>query len=57
VKKFKVEEEHILELKRNFLNIEKLSHGAICGYRALYFDGRQRFAFLVMDYLPFPSLA
>jgi len=57
VKKFKVEEEHILELKRNFINIEKLSHNAICGYRALYFDSRQRFAFLVIEYFPFPNLA
>ena len=57
MKKFKVEEEHILELKRNFINIEKLSHESICGYKALYFEGRRRFAFLVMEYFPFPNLA
>lgn len=56
VKKFKVEQEHILGLKRDFITLKELNHSSVCRYKALYFDQNQRGAYLVMEYLPYPSL-
>ena len=33
-----------------------LNHPAVCSYKALYLDKQIRTAYLVMEYLPFPSL-
>lgn len=57
VKKFKHEEEHILELKKNFIYLKELHHSSIIEYRALYFDPKQRCTYLVMEYFNHPSLA
>lgn len=56
-KKFCVEREHILELKKSFIIMKELKHNSICHYKALYFDKNQRVAYLIMEYLPLPSLA
>lgn len=47
-KKFRIEEEHIMELKKNFIDMKELNHESICKYRGLYFDKNSRFAFLIM---------
>lgn len=51
-----MDEEHILELKKNFLSIKHLRHPAIIKYHALYFDLHKHVAYLVMEYFPFPNL-
>jgi cyclin-dependent kinase-like len=56
-KKFKFEEEHILELKRNFINLKELRHSSIIRYKALYLDLKQHCAYLVMECFDKPSLA
>ena len=55
-KKIKFEEEHILDLKRNFINLKELRHPSIIQYRALYLDLSQHCAFLVMECFHRPSL-
>jgi serine/threonine protein kinase len=57
VKKFVFEKEHILELKRSFLVMRELQNPSVCTYKALYIDHKIRVAYLVMEYLPYPSLA
>lgn len=52
-----MEPEHILELKRNFINIKNLRHSSIIKYYALYFDLNKRLAYLVMEYFPFDNLS
>lgn len=56
VKKFRLEEEHILQLKKCYVNFQSLNHPSVIKYRALYFDQDQRSAFLVMDYVEHKSL-
>lgn len=52
-----MDEEHILELKRNFLSIKQLRNQSIIKYHALYFDLRKGLAYLVMEYFPYPNLS
>ena len=52
-----MDEEHILELKKNFLSIKQLRHSNIIKYHALYFDLKKSIAYLVMEHFPFPNLA
>jgi nitrate reductase gamma subunit len=52
-----MDEEHILELKKNFLSIKQLRHPSIIKYHALYFDLHKGIAYLVMEHFPYPNLA
>ena len=36
-KTFQVDREHIIFLKQNFIDIKKLSHPNVIGYKALFF--------------------
>ena len=55
-KKLKIEEEHILELKRNFINLKEIRHPSIIKYKALYLDLQQHCAYLIMECFDKPSL-
>jgi len=57
VKKVKLEEEHVLRFRKDFITLKELDHPSICRYKGLYFDGDERLGYLVMEYMPFPSLA
>lgn len=57
VKIISMDEEHILELKKNFISIKQLRHPSIIKYHALYFDLKKSIAYLVMEHFPFPNLA
>lgn len=57
VKKFGIKEENLMELKRSFIIMKELSHPSICNFKALYLGNQQKVAYLVMEYLPYPSLA
>ena len=52
----RIEQEHVLALKQDFITLKELNHPAVCSYKALYLRQEQRTAFLIMEYLPFPSL-
>ena len=56
VKMVRMDEEHYLELKRNFLSIKMLKNPNIIRYHALYFDLKKHLAYLVMEHFPFPDL-
>lgn len=56
MKKIKLEQEYILTMKRDFITLKGLNHPSICKYKALYIIKEQRTAYLVMEYLPLPSL-
>lgn len=56
VKIISMDEEHILELKKNFINIKQLRQYSIIKYHALYFDLKKGVAFLVMEHFPYPNL-
>jgi hypothetical protein len=55
-KTFRVDREHIIFLKQNFIDIKKLQHPNIIGYKALFFEMNSEKCHLVMDYLPYPDL-
>ena len=52
----RMDDEHCLELKKNFINIKALKHGSIIRYRALYIDLGKHSAYLVMEYFPCKNL-
>jgi serine/threonine protein kinase len=52
-----LDDEQVLELKKSYINLKELDHPSIIKYRALHIDQDQHCAFLVMDYIPYPSLA
>lgn len=56
VKSFRFEDEHLPGLKANFLVINSLNHPNIINYEALYIDSKIHRGYLVMEFLPFPSL-
>ena len=56
VKKIHAEEEQILNIKKDFITLKELNHPSICHYKALYIKRDIRVAYLVMEYLPFPTL-
>lgn len=56
VKCFKVEDEHLLELKANFRLLRQLRHPGVIRYEALYIDMRKHQGWLVMEYFGFPTL-
>jgi serine/threonine protein kinase len=56
VKIITMDEEHIMELKKNFLSITQLRHPSIIKYHALYLDTKKHAAYLVMENFPFPNL-
>jgi serine/threonine protein kinase len=56
VKSLMMEEEHIMELKENFLAIYSLDHPNIVKYKALYIDMRKKLCYIVMEYINLPSL-
>ena len=52
----KLDQEHILYLKKNFVDIKSLKHPNVLYYRALFFEPKSSKCYLVMDYVPFPDL-
>lgn len=57
MKRFRLEEENVLELKKSYINLKELDHPSIIKYRALHIEKDQHCAFLVMDYIPHKNLA
>jgi len=57
VKMSEIEEEHILTLKKSFKAIRSLHHPDIIKYHAMYIAMHKRTCYLVMDYIPQPSLS
>lgn len=57
VKSMKMDEEHMLFLKKNFKDIYVLDHPNIIKYRNMYLDLKNQTCFLVMDYENNPSLS
>lgn len=53
---FKMDEQHIRELKKNFIFMKELEFPGVIQYKALYFDHEKRTTYLVMEYLPLPNL-
>ena len=51
----KVEQEHIVTIKRDFITLKELNHPNIIRYKALYVEQEKRTAYLVMEYVSFPS--
>jgi serine/threonine protein kinase len=51
-----MDEEHCLQLKKNFIAIKALRHPSIIRYRALYIDLAKHSAYLVMEYFPCKNL-
>lgn len=51
-----MDEEHIMELKQNFLAIRGLDHPNIVKYKAFYIDMRKKLCSIVMEYVDLPSL-
>ena len=56
VKVSEVEEEHLLYLKKLFARLSILSHPNLVSYKATYIDMKKHTCYLVMDYIPHPSL-
>lgn len=56
VKTITLDREHILFLKKNFMDIKALNHEHIIRYKALFFEMNSSTCHLIMDYLPFPDL-
>jgi len=52
----KMDEEHILFLKKNFKEIHALDHPNIVKYRTMYLDLKNKICYLVMDYETHPNL-
>lgn len=52
-----MDEEHIMELKNNFVVVKQMKHESIINYTALYIDMRKKLCYLVMEYVEFPSLS
>lgn len=53
----RMDEEHMLFLKKNFKDIYSLDHPNIIKYRNMYLDLKNQTCFLVMDYENNPSLS
>lgn len=56
VKTLVLDREHILHLKKNFMDIKALRHPHILTYKALFFEPKVSKCYLVTNYLPFPTL-
>ena len=56
VKSIMMDDEHILELKNNFLAVKGLKHPNVVQYKALYIDLKKHLCYLVMEYITLPSL-
>jgi serine/threonine protein kinase len=56
VKTITLEREHILHLKKNFLDVKSLSHPHILVYQSIFFELKYARCYLLMDYLPYPNL-
>lgn len=52
----KLDEEISFMYRKNFLTMKCLNHENILKYRALYLDKAKRTSYLVMEYLPYPTL-
>jgi hypothetical protein len=52
----RLDREHILFLKNNFMDIKQLRHPNIIDYKMLFFEIKAQTCYLVMDYLPHPNL-
>ena len=46
----------MIELKRNFLNMQQLHHPSIIRHKALYLDINKKVAYLVTELFDFPCL-
>lgn len=56
VKTITLDREHILFLKKNFMDIKALNHEHVIRYKALFFEMKSSTCHLIMNYLPFPDL-
>mgnify|MGYP000991646631 CR=1 FL=1 len=56
VKSVMMDEEHIMELRENFMAIHDLQHENIVQYHAMYIDMRKKLCSTVMEYVNLPSL-
>ena len=56
VKCFKVEDDHLAQLKENFNTIRKLKHSNILKHEALYIDMKKHQGWLVMELVSHPTL-
>jgi len=56
VKVIRMEDEHYLGIKANFLYIKQLRHRAIIKYKALYLDRQNSLCHLLMECFPYPTL-
>ena len=52
----KLNEEISLMYRKNFRTMKCLSHENILKYRSLYLDKASQTSYLVMEYLPYPTL-
>ena len=56
VKCMEMEQEHILFLKKNFIEIKALDHPNIVKYQKMFLDLRKHTCYLVMDFQTMPNL-
>ena len=56
VKTLVLDREHILQFKKNFMQIKSLDHPHILTYKALFFEQQISKCYLVTNFLPFPNL-
>lgn len=56
VKCFKVEDEHLGQLKDNFQGLRNIVHQSIIRHEALYIDMKKHQGWLVMELVEFPTL-
>jgi maternal embryonic leucine zipper kinase len=52
----KLNEEISLMYRKNFRTMKCLNHPNILKYRSLYLDKTSQTSYLVMEYLPYPTL-
>ena len=52
----RLDEEISFTYRKNFLTMKCLNHKNILKYRALYLDKPKQTSYLVMEYLPYPTL-
>ena len=53
----KIEPEHILTMKKDFITLKEFNHPSICHYKALYILKEQRTAYLIMELIELPCLS
>jgi hypothetical protein len=51
-----MDDEHLFNLKRNFISIKHLDHPDIIKYKAFYYNIKKHISYLIMEYWPFQNL-